>query len=56
MGGTPKVLSKLEMERDSLGADWRPSRSKGSWLVHVEEVHFAWREAFRFRLTPDQIE
>ena len=38
MGGTPKVLSKLEMESDSLGADRRPSRIKGSSLVQVEEL------------------
>ena len=51
MGGTPKVLSKLEMESDSLGADRRPSRIKGSSLVQVEEMHFALREAFRFLWT-----
>ena len=51
MGGTPKVLSKLDMESDSLGADRRPSRIKGSSLVQVEEVHFAQREAFKFLCT-----
>ena len=49
MGGTPKVLSKLEMESDSLGADRRQSRIKGSSLVQVEDVHYARREAFRLR-------
>ena len=48
MGGTPKVLSKLEMESDSLGADLRQSKISGSSLVQVEDVHFARREAFRF--------
>ena len=51
IGGTPKVLSKLEMDSDSLGADRRPSKIKGSSLVQVEDVQFAQREAFKFLCT-----
>ena len=40
-GWDSKGSLETEMESDSLGADRRPSRIKGSSLVQVEEVHFA---------------
>ena len=55
IGGTPKVLSKLEMASDSQGANRRPRRIHGNSLVQEEEVHLARREAFRFLCTLSMI-